>query len=172
MKFISKLSQRERMYFYITAVIITLFLVDRFIFGMMLGQINQLDERISTLKDELANDKKIISSKDNINKESELYGKYLAKEENPDRELPKIINTLAIQSELINSELKPIPSKDGNRYLVELNAEGKMKNIVSFMYNLNMGHSLLKVEKIDLSPKAAKSETLKIYILISKAVVQ
>ena len=160
------------MYFYITAVIITLFLVDRFIFGMMLGQINQLDERISTLKDELANDKKIISSKDNINKESELYGKYLAKEENPDRELPKIINTLAIQSELINSELKPIPSKDGNRYLVELNAEGKMKNIVSFMYNLNMGHSLLKVEKIDLSPKAAKSETLKIYILISKAVVQ
>jgi hypothetical protein len=40
------------------------------------------------------------------------------------------------------------------------------------MYNLNTVQSLLKVEKIDLSPKAAKSETLKIYILISKAVVQ
>ena len=172
MKFISKLSQRERMYFYITAVIITLFLVDRFIFGMMLGQINQLDERISTLKDELANDKKIISSKDNINKESELYGKYLAKEENPDRELPKIINTLAIQSKLVNSELKPILSKDTTRYLVELNAEGTMKAVVSFVYNRNTVQSLLKVEKIDLSPKTAKSETLKMYILISKAVVQ
>ena len=160
------------MYFYITTVIITLFLVDRFIFGMMLGQINQLDERITTLKNELDDNKRTISSKDNINKESELYGKYLVKEESPDRELPKIINTLAIQSELINSELKPINSKDTNRYLVELNAEGKMKNVVNFMYNLNTVQSLLKVEKIDISPKAAKSEILKIYILISKAVVQ
>ncbi len=172
MKFISKLSQRERMYFYITAVIITLFLVDRFIFGMMLGQINQLDERIATLKSELDENKKVISLRDNISKESELYGKYLIKEENPDRELPKIINTLAIQAKLVNSELKPIVSKDTTRYLVELNAEGTMKDVVNFMYNLNTVQSLLKVEKIDLSPKTAKSEILKIYILISKAVVQ
>jgi hypothetical protein len=160
------------MYFYITAVIITLFLVDRFIFGMMLGQINQLDERIATLKSELDENKKVISLRDNISKESELYGKYLIKEENPDRELPKIINTLAIQAKLVNSELKPIVSKDTTRYLVELNAEGTMKDVVNFMYNLNTVQSLLKVEKIDLSPKTAKSEILKIYILISKAVVQ
>lgn len=172
MKFISKLSQRERMYFYITAVIITLFLVDRFIFGMMLGQIGQLDERISALKSDLDDDKKIISLRDNIGKENELYGKYLVKEESPDRELPKIINTLTIQSKLVNAELKPIVSKDTSRYLVELNAEGTMKDVVTFMYNLNTVQSLLKVEKIDLSPKAVKSETLKIYILISKTVVQ
>lgn len=172
MKFISKLSQRERMFFYITAVIITLFLVDRFIFSMMLGQINQLDERINVLKSELIENKNILSSKDNIKKENELYGKYLVKEERPDLELSKIINTLAIQSELINSELKPLQSKDTNKYQVELNAEGKMKNVINFMYNLNTVQSLLRVEKIDLSPKAAKSETLKINILISKSVMQ
>jgi len=172
MKFISKLSQRERMYFYITAVIITLFLVDRFILSTMRGQINQLDERISTLKSELVDNKKVISLRDNIGKESELYGKYLMPEDNPDRELPKIINTLAIQSKLVNSELKPIASKDTTRYLVELNAEGTMKDVVNFMYHLNTVQSLLKVEKVDLSPKTPKSETLKIYILISKAVVK
>ena len=172
MKFISKLSHRERMYFYITAVIITLFLVDRFIFGMMLGQIAKLDEQIYTFKNELDDNKRVISSKNIITKESELYGRYLAKEENPERELPKIINALTIQSNLINSELKPIQSKDSNKFLVELNAEGTMKDVVSFMYNLNTVQSLLKVEKIDISPRAVKSETLKIYILISKAVVK
>src|SRR3989339_37041 len=169
MQFISKLSHRERMYFYITAVIITLFLVDRFIFGMMLGQIAKLDEQIYTFKNELDDNKRVISSKNIITKESELYGRYLAKEENPERELPKIINALTIQSNLINSELKPIQSKDSNKFLVELNAEGTMKDVVSFMYNLNTVQSLLKVEKIDISPRAVKSETLKIYILISKA---
>ena len=160
------------MYFYITAVIITLFLVDRFIFGMMLGQINQLDERIYTIKNELDDNKKVISLRDNISKESELYGKYLVKEPSPERELPKIINTLAIQSKLVNAELKPIVSRDTTRYLVELNAEGTMRDVVNFMYNLNMVPALLKVEKIDLSPRTVKSETLKIYILISKAVIQ
>jgi len=160
------------MYFYITAVIITLFLVDRFIFGMMLGQIAKLDEQIYTFKNELDDNKRVISSKNIITKESELYGRYLAKEENPERELPKIINALTIQSNLINSELKPIQSKDSNKFLVELNAEGTMKDVVSFMYNLNTVQSLLKVEKIDISPRAVKSETLKIYILISKAVVK
>ena len=172
MKFISKLSHRERMYFYITAVIITLFLVDRFIFGMMLGQIAKLDEQIYTFKNELDDNKRVISSKNIITKESELYGRYLAKEENPERELPKIINALTIQSKLVNAELKPIVSRDTTRYLVELNAEGTMRDVVNFMYNLNMVPALLKVEKIDISPRAVKSETLKIYILISKAVVK
>ena len=171
MKFISKLSQRERMYFYITAVIITLFLVDRFIFSMMLGQINQLDERINVLKNELTDNKMILSYKDKINKESEIYEKYLAKEDDPALELQKIVSTLADQSELASPEYKPGTLKD-NKYTVLLSAGGTMKKVVNFMYNLNTVQSLLKVEKIDLSPKTAKSETLKIYILISKAVVQ
>ena len=171
MKFISKLSQRERMYFYITAVIITLFLVDRFIFSMMLGQINQLDERINVLKNELTDNKMILSYKDKINKESEIYEKYLAKEDDPALELQKIVSTLADQSELASPEYKPGALKD-NKYTVLLSAGGTMKKVVNFMYNLNTVQSLLKVEKIDLSPKTAKSETLKIYILISKAVVQ
>jgi len=171
MKFISKLSQRERMYFYITAVIITLFLVDRFIFSMMLGQINQLDERINVLKNELTDNKMILSYKDKINKESEIYGKYLAKEDNPNLELQKTVSKLANQSELASPEYKPGALKD-KKYTVLLSAEGTMKKVVNFMYHLNTVQSLLKVEKIDLSPKTAKSETLKIYILISKAVVQ
>jgi hypothetical protein len=171
MKFISKLSQRERMFFYIVTAIVTLFLVDRFIFSTMVDQVNQLDERIRSLKDELVDNKNVLSYKDKISKERDIYGKYLAKEDNPNLELQKTVSFLANQAELLSPEYKAINLKD-NKYAVELSAEGKMKNVVNFMYNLNTVQSLLKVEKIDLSPKAAKSEMLKVYILISKTIVQ
>lgn len=162
------------MFFYIATVIIILFLVDSFIFSGMIARISELDNKMRSLKDEVSENKMILSYKDKINKAGEIYGKYLVKESRPDLELPKIVNTLAIQSELINPELKPMQSKDkdSGKYFIEINAEGTMKKVVNFMYNLNMGNSLLRVERIDLSPKAAKSETLKITILISKTVVQ
>lgn len=172
MRFFSKLSQRERTFFYITAVIITLFLVDSFIFNGMITRINELDNKIMALKNELSENKIILSYKDKINKGSKTFGKYLVKEVRPDLELSKSVNTLTIQSGLVNPEFKPIQSKDTSKYLIEINAEGKMKDVVNFLYNLNMIQSLLKVERIDLSPKAAKSETLRINVLISKAVVQ
>ncbi|MEW6025703.1 MAG: hypothetical protein AB1599_00200 [Planctomycetota bacterium] len=174
MKFFSKLSSRERMFVYITALIIILFVVDKFIFSGMVARIDKLDERIEALTAELSDNKNIIAGKDKISRENEIYGKYLVKEPRPDMELSKVVDTLAIQSELGKPELKPVKVKEteANRFLIEVNAEGTMKNVINFMYNLNASSSLLKVERIDLSPRAAKSDKLKINILISKTVVQ
>lgn len=171
MKFISKLSQRERVFLYIIAAIIAVLLIDRFIFSAMQSQINSLDEKISFLKGELKENKIILSYKDKINKEREIYSKYLAKEDNPGLELQKTLSVLVSQAELIAPEYKTVTLKD-SRYAVELSAEGTMKHVVNFIYNLNMVQSLIKVEKIDLAPKTAKSEMLKINTLISKTVVR
>jgi hypothetical protein len=159
------------MFFYIIAMIVTLFLIDHFIFSVMIDKINQLDEKIRTFKGELIENKIILAYKDKINKEREIYGKYLAKEDNPSLELQKTVSMLANQAGLAAPEYKAITLRD-NKYGVEVSAEGKMRDVVNFMYNLNTVQSLLKVEKIELSPRAAKLETLKVNILISKSVLQ
>lgn len=171
MKFISKLSQRERLLFYISVVIVTLFLVDHFIFNQMIVKIKEIDNQIETLKDELTEYKGILSYKEKIIEEKKIYGKYFEKDENPALKLQKTLDTLCIQADLTSPELKLIPSRDTSKYTIELRAEGKMKNLVNFMYNLNIIDSLLKVEKINLVPKAAKSETLTIYIQVSITII-
>ncbi|MFH0888781.1 MAG: hypothetical protein V1871_06185 [Planctomycetota bacterium] len=171
MKFISKLSRRERLFLYISAIIVLLFMVDKFIFEMMLQKINSIESTVDSTRTGLNEDRRLLSYKDKIIKETEIYSKYLEKEESPEVKLQELMNTLAIQSELTINEIKPVSSKDANKYLIELKAEGKMKNLVAFLYNLSLVQSLLKVEKMDLGPKTPKSETLNIYLIISKTII-
>ncbi|MDI6732580.1 MAG: hypothetical protein QME51_02325 [Planctomycetota bacterium] len=171
MKFISKLSNRERFFLYITLLIVAIFLVESFIFSGMLQKTNSLGFEIEKLKNELTDNKNILSYKNIITKEYELYGKYLEKESNPDQELQKTVNSLVTQAGLLNADYKPLLLKGGNKYLIDLNAEGEMKKVINFMYNLNTVSSLLKIEKMNISPKTPKSEILKIYLQISKTVV-
>lgn len=171
MKFISKLSRRERLFLYISAIIVLLFLVDKFVFEMMLQKINSIESTVDSTRTGLNEDIRLLSYKDKIIKETEIYSKYLEKEESPEVKLQELMNTLAIQSELTINEIKPVSSKDANKYLIELKAEGKMKNLVAFLYNLSLVQSLLKVEKMDLGPKTPKSEILNIYLIISKTII-
>lgn len=171
MKFLSKLSRRERLFLYISVTIVLLFLVDKFIFGMMWDEIKKKQSEIDSVRSEINEDMMFLSSKDKILKETEIYSKYLEKEESPQVQLEKLMNTLTIQSELTTNEIKPVLSKDANKYIVELKAEGKMKNLVGFLDNLRLVQSCLKVEKMDLSPKAPKSEVLRIYLIISKTII-
>jgi len=174
MNFLSKLSNRERLFVYIIAISALLLLVDKFIFGVMLDEIKKIEVEIDSVRTELNKDMGFLSCKDTIIKGTETYSKYLEKEESPQveqKELEKLMDTLAIQSGLTINEKKPVSSKDANKYVVELKAEGKMKSLVAFLYNLSLVQSLLKVEKMDLSPKAPKSEILTIYLIISKTII-
>ena len=171
MKFISKLSRRERLFLYISIIIVLLFLVDKFIFETMLQKIYIIETEVESTRTGLNEDIVLLSYKDKIIKETEMYSKYLEKEESPQVELEKLMNTLAIQAKLTTNEIKPVSSKDANKYIVELKAEGNMKSLVEFLYNLSLVQSLLKVEKMDLGPKTPKSEILNIYLIISKAII-
>jgi len=171
MNFLSKISHRERLFLYIIAIGALLLLVDKFIFGVMLDEIKKIEIEIDSARIELNKDIGFLSCKDAIIKETETYSKYLEKEESPEVELQKSMNTLGIQSGLTINGIKPVSSKDANKYIVELKAEGKMKSLVDFLYNLSLVQSLLKVEKMDLSPKAPKSEILTIYLIISKTII-
>jgi hypothetical protein len=150
---------------------ILLLAVDKFIFGVMLQEITKIETKINDINTELKEDIRLLSYKDKIAKETEIYGKYLEKEESPDSKLQESVNTLAIESELTINELKPVSSKDTSKYSMELGAEGKMKNLVTFLYRLSLAQSLLKVEKMDLAPKTPKSEILKIYLVVSKTII-
>lgn len=171
MKFISKLSRRERLFLYISTIIVILFLVDKFIFETMLQKIHTIETEVESTRTGLNEDIVLLSYKDTIIKKTETYSKYLEKEESPEVKLQELMNTLAIQSELTINEIKPVSSRDANKYLIELKAEGKMKNLVAFLYHLSLIQSLLKVEKMDLGPKTPKSEILNIYLIISKAII-
>jgi hypothetical protein len=173
MKFIPKLSNREKFLLYISLTAITLLLVDKFIFSRMLSEIKKIESETSVKYQELEENIQILSRQERINRESELYGNYLVKEESPDTKFREMVNILAIGAELIVREIKFLTpkEKDITKYTIDLVAEGKMRCLVNFLYNFNNVTSLIKVEKMDLTPTAPKSESLGIHLVISKTII-
>ena len=171
MNFLSKISHRERFFLYIIAIGALLLLVDQYILGVMVDEIKKIKTEVDSVRIELNKDVGFLSCKDTITKETETYSKYLEKEESPQVELQKLMNTLGVQSSLTINEIKPVSTKDANKYVVELKAEGETESLITFLYNLSLVHSLLKAEKMDLGPKTPKSKILTIYLIISKTTI-
>jgi len=172
MKLISRLSDRERLFFLLTLSIIVVFLVYNFLLNPLSQQIDELDTSIITIRTELGDSMAVMQSEKKINKEREIYIKYLEKEEAPEVKLQGTINMLAVQSGLTINEIKPVRSVDKTKTFVELVAEGKIEGLVQFLYNLGIVQSLLKVEKVDLVAKAPKSDIIKMSVVVSRTIVE
>jgi len=117
-------------------------------------------------------------SKRSITQEYQKYIQYVSKSGSDEEEVAKIlgeIETLARQTAINLVDMKPQTTREIDfykQYLIEVEAEGEMKDLVNFLHQLNISSQLLRAEKLRLSLPKKDSTVIKSSMLISKVLVK
>ena len=109
--FVSKLSGREKIIFYATAVVVSLVLMDKLVLGPILSQINSLDRRIRNQKTAALRALRILGRRDELEEKINIYEPYFRKPLSDDRAIRALrenINELAAESSVSVNEMKAL----------------------------------------------------------------
>ena len=176
-KFLSRLSKRERMVFFGAISFVSLMLLDRLVISPVFSKISELNEQIQEKESDIKKNLRILAYKDRILQETKKYASFLASAKSEEEEmvsLLKEIEGLASESSVYLIDMKPAGLKDSGssgRYVINLNCEAQMEQIVSFMYAVENSNKLLSIEKYRISPKSNESSVAKCSMSIYKIIM-
>ena len=175
--FLSRLSNREKIIFYITAFIVSFMLLDRLIISPVFYKMHSLDkeaqEKIAGIKRSLY----LLAYKDRIEKEVNHYKQFISSSKTEEEEMTamlKDIETIANKATVYLIDMKPAGFRDRKFYrevMVKLNCEAMMEKITEFMYNIESSSGLFTITKYQLSPKSKDSSVARCSVSISKLII-
>lgn len=172
----AKLSKKERLILYVVIFIVSLVMLDRLIVSPVLSKMNSLDKEIKKKEAEIKKDLRIVARKDRILAENVKYSSFLdvfeSKEDQAASSL-KEIEDYADKASVYLVDMKPSSVKESGaskKYLINLNCEAQMEQLISFMYNIENSKELLTIERFQVSPKARGSSVAKCNMVISKTI--
>lgn len=174
--FFSNISEKERIGLVAAAIIVSLAFLDRLILNPINKRIQQINQEIKISEKELKMGLHNLNQKEAIISEygkCSQYFKGFGSEEETTAAMLSEIETVAKKSNMSLLGLKPEPSKDKGfyrEYSVEVEAEGTMDSLVSFLYQLNSSTQLLRVGSLRFNLKSKESSLIKASILITRAV--
>ena len=174
--FLSRLSKREKLIFYLTVLFVSLTLLDRMVISPISSKMQSLNKEIQEKETGIIKNLRILAQKDRISAESNKYSGFLdvpKSEEEETTALLKEIESLANKSTIYIVDMKPAGVKEigsSKRYMVNLNCEAQMEHITDFMYNIENSRKLLTIDKYQISPKERVSSIAKCSMTISKIV--
>jgi hypothetical protein len=135
---------------------------------------SETQEKETGIKDTL----KLLAQKNKIISESSKFAPFLSRIEFNEEQLPsflKEIETLANKSSVYLIDLKPQGLKDvgqSKRYLISLNCEAQLEQLMEFMYNIENSNNLFVVGKYEIIPKSRESSIASCTMSIYKIIVQ
>jgi len=175
--FVSRLSKRERLIFYVTVSVIGLGVLDRLILSPILDRINNLSEAIRTQEETIEQSLLIVTQEKRIEGESSLYAAYLSKPQPEEKAITaflKEVEMLAKKSSVYLIDIKPA-GKDIDvetvQYFVKLNFEAQMEQVIKFFYNVSNFEQLIKIEEYQIRPKSTGSSVILCSTTISKSII-
>jgi len=164
-KFFSKLPDKEKKVFYITLLIVSLAFLDRLFLGPVLDRLQTIDEEIERQRNGIIRDLRLLSYKDHIIQEGEAYNKYFTSGMKDvdvvNAEFLQAIERLASQAKVNLVKSNPTESKKLKRYTeyyANLDLNGPLENVVTFMHMVNTSDELLKVVRFSMTPKRGANE--------------
>lgn len=175
--FVSKLSQRERVIFYVTVSVISVVCLDRVILSPILTKINNLSEMIKTQEDTIEQSLLIVTQEKRIEGEASRYSAFLSKpqsEEKTVRAFLQEMENLAKKSSIYLTDIKS-SGQDTNgpvkKYYIKLNLEAQMEQVFNFFYNVTNFEQLIKIEDYQIRPKSEGSSVITCSVSISKSII-
>lgn len=172
--FLSHLSKREKVVLYSAAFFVCLTLIDRLLVSPISGKLKSLDEQIKEKELAIASALRIVSQKEKISSASahiDTFSTAAGSDEEEITSLLKEIEKMANKSSVYLIDLKPSGIKGGSfsrKYLINLNCEAQMEQLVDFMYAIENSNRLLTIEKYQISPKSKESSVAKCGLSLSK----
>ena len=174
----SKLNPQSRILFIAAAVFVALALMDRLMIGPFTSQMKYMEEESKAQKENIKRSKRVISFREGILEEYSKYSTYLDTGEMTQEEiiaaLLKKIETLAGQQSVTVTNVRPGDVADTSNfriYKTNIDCEGKLVNILSFVNLMEQSDYLFQVERYTMSPKSKGSEITKCTFDIARILI-
>lgn len=175
---IDKLSAREKKIGLVTIALLLSMISYHGIWRPVTTQIQKVEEEIFAYQLKIRKAKTFIRQKDEImeaaKKIPNLDQLNARKDEEEIASLLNYIEQTARKTGVALSDVKPQQvkfDKISKFYVIELNAESALKQILEFAYDLQTSEQLLTIEQMDLAPKEEGSAVLRAFIVVSRAVI-
>lgn len=175
--FLSKLSKRERIFFYVTVFFVMFAALARVVVYPIIAKMEILDVRVEKKKIAIARDLRILTQEKRIEKESIRYNSYAGQFGSEEKEMSfflKEISKLADKNSVYVIDLKPKGAKEqtgSKKYLITLSCEAQMEQIAKFMYDIESVNKLLSIETYQIGPKSKNSSLGVCNMIISKIIM-
>ncbi len=176
--FLSRLSKREKVVFYVAIVAVAWALFDRLLFSPVIQRMESLSTEIQNKESDRKRMSFILSQKDRIVAESAKYIKFLSKAKNVDEETTTIlkeIEEIANNNSMYIVDLKPLGLREtgqAKKYTVSITCEGQMEDVFKFMYNIESSPQLLRIERCEIIPKSTESSIASCNLMMSKMIFE
>ena len=175
--FWNKLSKKEKIGMSFAIAFMVISGMDRLIINPIRERFQRINQAIKISEKQLRHDLRNVQLKDQIEKEFEKYVEYVERSGSDDQEKAKIlieIQSLADQTNVNVVSQKPQSTKTVDFYkefAVEIEAEGEIEALITFLHRINVSTQLLRVEKLRLNNKEQGTKILKSSMLITKVLV-
>jgi len=178
--YVSRLSGREKVFFYGAAAALFLVGLDKVMFGPIWDEIEQKDEEIRVLETSVEHKLALLRYKDKIEKELKKYGKYLTPPKDDDVEIEEIMVLLDKLSKgsgdgsvLIKTKraISPRDESVSRKYRVRLTCEGEMTSVLDFLYAVEGSEKLLEIERWTIAVKQEGSSVVTCSMEIARTVI-
>ena len=172
-----KLSKKEKIGLSVAFAFLALASLDRLLISPVRTKFNALNQQIRISEKQLGGDMRNINQKKFIGEEYEQYLPYIRRSGSDEEEVAKIlgeIEALARKSSVYLVDMKPRKPREVEfykEYTVEIEAEGYMGSVMSFIYQLNTSSQLLRVETLRLNLTKGDSNVLSASMLITKVLI-
>ena len=172
-----KLSKKEKIVLSVAFAFLALAFLDRLLISPIRTKFNALNQQIRISEKQLGGDMRNINQKEFISEEYEQYLPYIRRSGSDEEEVAKIlgeIEALARKSSVYLVDMKPRKPREVEfykEYTVEIEAEGYMESLMSFIYQLNTSSQLLRVETLRLNLTKGDSNVLSASMLITKVLI-
>lgn len=176
-KIMGRLSKREKLILYSAVLFASIALLDRLIIGPIFYKVRSLNEEIVKKEADIKNSLRVLSHKEQIMAEKTKYASFLTGSKSEDEETTSIlkeIESLADKTSIYLIDLKPGGIREEGltkKFMVNLNCEGQVEQLVDFMYNIEKSDTLLKIEEYQITPKAKDSSVARCKISVSTIAV-
>ncbi len=176
-KFLMKISKREKSILYFAAIIMSLTLLDRLVIFPIRAKMVDLSGQIADRTVEIRQSKHIIKHKDRILKEAIKYKTLIKSSKTEEEEMTtllKEVENLASKNSIYLVNMKPgglEESPTSKKYILNLNCEAQLEQMVQFMYEIEKSKKLLSINKYKINPKSKDSSVARCRMSISKIVI-
>lgn len=175
--FIKHFSPREKKLFYLAVISIIGILLYIFIIDPLWAKWQELNNNISNREKQLLRNIKILAQRDIIAQLYNQHAENIKMKGTIEEETAVIlreIENIARTSNTYIADIKPQKVQDMEfykEYFIELEAEGDIRDIAKFIYDLQNSEQILKVRYLRLNPKDDTGDVLKGYMIVTKILI-
>jgi Tfp pilus assembly protein PilO len=172
-----KMTKKEKIVFYIAAVFVVLVFLDRLVYRAIRDMFGRLREKVLIEEKKVGANLRNLVQKDAVSAEYKKFSAYLAPVGTDEEEMSAFLKTVeetARSANIYVTDIKPQPTTNTDfykKYIVEINAEAPLEQVMDFMHKLESLNQLISIEQLQLTAKKESSKALKVYIIVTKILI-